>query len=62
MYYMFGFLKKKLELVVGAVAESIAIELRDSEGKFVAALTDDSRTLRDLGVRGGLTCFLLIKK
>ena len=46
-------IQKKLELIVGAAAESIQIELHDSEGKFVASLTDGSKTLKELGVRDG---------
>uniref|UniRef100_A0A1I7XIY1 Ubiquitin-like domain-containing protein n=1 Tax=Heterorhabditis bacteriophora TaxID=37862 RepID=A0A1I7XIY1_HETBA len=48
-----GELKRKLELVVGAVSELIKIELRDSDGKFVASLTDDNRSLKELGVKDG---------
>ncbi|KAJ1366319.1 hypothetical protein KIN20_026952 [Parelaphostrongylus tenuis] len=49
-----GELKKKLELVVGAVSESIRVELHDDQGKFVASLTDTSKTLKELGVRDGM--------
>ncbi|PAV55785.1 hypothetical protein WR25_13066 isoform A [Diploscapter pachys] len=49
-----GDLKKKLELIVGAEAESIDVELRDNEGKFVAALVENSKSLKDLGVKNGM--------
>ncbi|WKY08891.1 hypothetical protein Q1695_001792 [Nippostrongylus brasiliensis] len=49
-----GELKKKLELVVGAVAETIQIELHDAEGKFVASLSDNSKNLKELGVKDGM--------
>ncbi|VDO76581.1 unnamed protein product [Heligmosomoides polygyrus] len=49
-----GELKKKLELVVGAVAETINIELHNAEGKFVSSLTDGSKSLKELGVRDGM--------
>ncbi|ETN70388.1 CAP-Gly domain protein, partial [Necator americanus] len=44
----------KLELIVGAVASSIKVELHDGEGKFVASLTDGSKTLKELGVKSGM--------
>ncbi|CAD6186643.1 unnamed protein product [Caenorhabditis auriculariae] len=47
-------LKKKLELVVGAESEKMEIKLHNSEGEFVSLLSDDSRTLKDLGVRDGM--------
>ncbi|KAL6744163.1 hypothetical protein Aduo_017125 [Ancylostoma duodenale] len=46
--------QKKLELIVGAAAESIQIDLQDSEGKFVASLKGDSKTLKELGVKDGM--------
>lgn len=49
-----GELKKKLELVVGAAFESIHVELHDDQGKFVASLTDNSKSLKELGVRDGM--------
>ncbi|KIH51729.1 hypothetical protein ANCDUO_18179, partial [Ancylostoma duodenale] len=50
--------QKKLELIVGAAAESIQIDLQDSEGKFVASLKGDSKTLKELGVKDGPFFFL----
>ncbi|CAJ0588822.1 unnamed protein product [Cylicocyclus nassatus] len=47
-------LKKKLELIVGAAADSIKVELHEGEGKFVSSLTDNSKTLKDLGVKNGM--------
>ena len=38
---------------MGAEAESIDVELRDNEGKFVAALVENSKSLKDLGVKNG---------
>ncbi|KIH53089.1 CAP-Gly domain protein, partial [Ancylostoma duodenale] len=35
-------------------AESIQIDLQDSEGKFVASLKGDSKTLKELGVKDGM--------
>ncbi|VDM79818.1 unnamed protein product [Strongylus vulgaris] len=52
--YFSVLIQKKLELIVGAAAESIKIELHDSEGKFVASLTDGSKTLKELGVKNGM--------
>ncbi|EYC06599.1 hypothetical protein Y032_0075g977 [Ancylostoma ceylanicum] len=46
--------QKKLELIVGAAAESIQVELQDSEGKFVSSLTGDAKTLKELGVKDGM--------
>lgn len=54
---LLGDLKKKLELVVGAIADQMSIELRDSEGKFVTQLTDDKKNLRDSGVRDGMKIY-----
>ncbi|KJH53612.1 CAP-Gly domain protein [Dictyocaulus viviparus] len=45
---------KKLELVVGAASESIHIELHDDQGKFIASLTDTSKSLKNLGVKNGM--------
>ncbi|VDL76930.1 unnamed protein product [Nippostrongylus brasiliensis] len=40
--------------IVGAVAETIQIELHDAEGKFVASLSDNSKNLKELGVKDGM--------
>ncbi|CAJ0941483.1 unnamed protein product, partial [Mesorhabditis belari] len=47
-------LKKKLELVVGTSGDLMKIEVFDSEGNFVATLSDDSKSIAELGVRNGM--------
>ncbi|GMT11667.1 hypothetical protein PFISCL1PPCAC_2964, partial [Pristionchus fissidentatus] len=51
--------KKKLELVVGALAETMKVELRSAEGSFVASLTDDAKTLAALGVKDGMHLYVV---
>ncbi|CAB3398674.1 unnamed protein product [Caenorhabditis bovis] len=47
-------LKRKLELVVGTEASSMKMELYDSDGVKKADLSDDGKSLKDLGVRDGM--------
>uniref|UniRef100_A0A914HUD1 Ubiquitin-like domain-containing protein n=1 Tax=Globodera rostochiensis TaxID=31243 RepID=A0A914HUD1_GLORO len=43
--------KIKLELVVGVYTADMKMELRSSDGKFIAELIGDDRTLEELGVQ-----------
>ncbi|KAI3415707.1 hypothetical protein GPALN_005296 [Globodera pallida] len=43
--------KIKLELVVGVYTADMKLELRSSDGKFIAELVGDDRTLEELGVQ-----------
>ncbi|GMR59402.1 hypothetical protein PMAYCL1PPCAC_29597 [Pristionchus mayeri] len=52
-------LKKKLELVVGSLAETMKVELRNAEGNFVSSLTDDTKTLGALGVKSGMHLYVV---
>ncbi|KAF8384387.1 tbcb-1 [Pristionchus pacificus] len=52
-------LKKKLELVVGSLAETMKVDLRNSEGNFVSSLTDDAKTLGALGVKSGMHLYVV---
>ena len=49
----FSYFQTKLELIVGAEASSIALKLLDSQGKPIADMKDDEKTLKDYGVRNG---------
>lgn len=40
----------KLELVVGIYAQDMKLELRSAQGKFLAELFGDDKTLEELGV------------
>ncbi|CAI2354779.1 unnamed protein product [Caenorhabditis sp. 36 PRJEB53466] len=46
-------LKKKLELIVGTAAESMRIQLFDSNNQPKGELTEGTKNLKDLGVRDG---------
>ncbi|CAI5452694.1 unnamed protein product [Caenorhabditis angaria] len=46
-------LKRKLELVVGTEASSMKIQLFTSEGESKGEIADETKTLKDLGVRDG---------
>uniref|UniRef100_A0A915CPI7 CAP-Gly domain-containing protein n=1 Tax=Ditylenchus dipsaci TaxID=166011 RepID=A0A915CPI7_9BILA len=43
--------KIKLELVVGIYAQDMKLELRSAEGKFLAELFEDGKTLEELGIK-----------
>lgn len=46
-------LKRKLELVVGTTADSMRIQLYDVDGKLKGELTDETKSLKSLGVLDG---------
>lgn len=45
-------------LVVGSSTECMLTELRDKDGKFISALTDDHATLERLGVADGMPTYI----
>ena len=47
-------LKGKLELLTGATAGSMTLELYDKEDKLIGRLNDDERTLQSYGITGGM--------
>ncbi|CAI4222908.1 unnamed protein product [Auanema sp. JU1783] len=46
--------KLKLELIVGAEANKLRLELFDKDGKLVKSLTEDDKTLEELGIKSGM--------
>jgi tubulin-folding cofactor B len=47
-------LKGKLELLTGAMASSMTLELYDKEDKLIGKLNDDERTLQSYGITDGM--------